>query len=275
MKNPIALTIAGSDCSAGAGLQADLKTFSSFGVYGLTAVTCVVSETPLTVHHVHPVPPVILQDQIKLLLESYPIAAIKTGMLYSKAHIVAVLELLTDLEVPIVVDPVMVASTGDPLLVEDALDAIAERLLPLASVMTPNLPEAEILLGRSINTFEDQQEAAQELAAKYQLACYLKGGHAETDGIHRDVLCQQGSLEILEAPHLDLPQNHGTGCTLAAAITAGLSQEHSILEASRRAHQFVHQALKNSLIWTLPSGSDEISHLDQVQRDSERDFDKT
>ncbi|MFT6596570.1 MAG: hydroxymethylpyrimidine/phosphomethylpyrimidine kinase, partial [Akkermansiaceae bacterium] len=164
MDIPVALTIAGSDCSAGAGLQADLKTFTSFGVHCLTAVSCVVSETPLTVNQIHPVPPVILQDQIRLLLASYPVAAIKTGMLYSKAHIVAVCELLADTGIPLVVDPVMVASTGDPLLVDVALEAISERLLPLATVITPNLPEAGILLGRSVLAFDEQEKAASELS---------------------------------------------------------------------------------------------------------------
>lgn len=259
------MTIAGSDCSAGAGLQADLKTFASLGVHGLTAVSCVVSETPLQVNTVHPVPPVVLQDQISLLLESYPVAAVKTGMLYSKAHIVAVSELIADLQAPVVVDPVMVASTGDPLLEEDALQAIAERLLPNAQVMTPNIPEAELLLSTKIESFEQQQAAAQELANRYNLACYLKGGHAKEDQKHRDVLASAGEVEFFEAPHLELPQSHGTGCTLAAALTAGLANGLSLSEASKQAQRFTHQALKNSLIWTSPTSGAQISHLAQTQ----------
>lgn len=265
MKPSLAMTIAGSDCSAGAGLQADLKTFSSLGVHGLTAVTCVVSETPLTVNTVHPIPPVVLQDQIRLLLESYPITAIKTGMLYSKAHVVAICELLTNLDIPIIVDPVMVASTGDPLLVEDALEAIATRLLPLASVITPNIPEAEILLGRSLKNFADQASAAQELALKFNTACYLKGGHLEINQTHRDILSIGDSLKTFDSPHLDLPQSHGTGCTLAAAITAEISKSKSIPEAAATAHQFTHHALANSHHWSTPKGGGEIYHLDQVQ----------
>ncbi|MFT6178889.1 MAG: hydroxymethylpyrimidine/phosphomethylpyrimidine kinase [Paracoccaceae bacterium] len=265
MPPPIALTIAGSDSSAGAGIQADLKTFTALGLYGLTAVTCVVSETPLLVSKVHPIPPVILQDQIKLLLSSYPVAAIKTGMLYSKAHIVAVCELLQDVKVPIVVDPVMVASTGDPLLVEDALDAIAERLLPLATVITPNIPEAALLLGRSIETAQEQEDAAKELSEKYKVACYLKGGHLELDNVHRDLLATGEDLEAFDAPHLDLPQSHGTGCTFAAALTAGLAEGLSIPDASRRAHQFTQRALRGSMQWTVPGSKQTINHLDQSQ----------
>lgn len=266
MTPSIALTIAGSDSSAGAGMQADLKTFSALGIYGLTAVTCVVSETPLIVSKVHPIPPVILQDQIKLLLASYPVAAIKTGMLYSKAHIVAVCELLADVKVPIVVDPVMVASTGDPLLVEDALDAIADRLLPLATVITPNLPEASILLGRPIETANDQESAAKELSEKYKVACYLKGGHLEVGNVHRDLLAMEEHLEAFETPHLDLPQTHGTGCTFAAALTAGLAEGLPIPEAAKRAHQFTQKALVGSEQWTSPDSNQTISHLDQTQR---------
>ncbi|MGE9267437.1 MAG: bifunctional hydroxymethylpyrimidine kinase/phosphomethylpyrimidine kinase, partial [Verrucomicrobiales bacterium] len=151
---PFALTIAGSDCSAGAGIQADLKSMTALGIHALTALTCVVSETPEIVTDIHPVPPVSLQKQVSLLLKSYPVAAIKTGMLFSKAHIVAVTELLAQHEAPLVIDPVMVASTGDPLLEENAVEALIERLLPLAAVITPNLPEAGVLLGRPVLTLD-------------------------------------------------------------------------------------------------------------------------
>jgi len=265
MKPSIALTIAGSDCSAGAGLQADLKTFSSFGVHGLTAVTCVVSETPLTVSCVHPIPPVILQDQVRLMLSSYPIAAIKTGMLYSKSHIVAICELLEEVDIPIIVDPVMVASTGDPLLVDDALEAISGRLMPLATIITPNLPEAGILLGRPVLTADEQERAAIELASKYGAACYLKGGHLKDQSQHRDILIDGEALYSFVANHLDLPQTHGTGCTLAAALTAGIAKGLSLEDAAREAHRFTHQALKNSVQWTSPGGHVSLYHLDQGQ----------
>ncbi len=265
MDTPIALTIAGSDSSAGAGLQADLKTFSSFGIHGLTAVTCVVSETPLTVSQVHPIPPLILQDQIRLLLESYPIGAIKTGMLYSKPHIVAVSELLADSGIPLVVDPVMVASTGDPLMMEDALEAIRERLLPLAKVITPNLPEAGIILGKPVITMEDQESAVEELSKAFGVSTYLKGGHLKDSKIHRDLLLHAGRIHSFEHEHLDLPQTHGTGCTLGAAMTAAIARGASIENAGDIAHRFTKGALEGSREWLSPFNGRKIFHLNQSQ----------
>ncbi|MGC6427382.1 MAG: bifunctional hydroxymethylpyrimidine kinase/phosphomethylpyrimidine kinase [Akkermansiaceae bacterium] len=263
MALPPALSIAGSDCSAGAGLQADLKTFSALGVHGLTAVTCVVAETPRVVTEVSAVPPVILQKQIQLLLATYPIGALKTGMLYSKQHIAAVSELLQGTRIPVVVDPVMVASSGDPLLEESALDAISERLLPLAHIITPNLPEASVILGRPILTPDDQEVAAFEIAEKFDCSCYLKGGHFEDTPEHRDLFAHSGKLYPFSAPHLPLPYTHGTGCTLAAALTAGLCQGLDDVAAAEQAHKFTHTALKTSLRWDTPSG-EEVWHLNQL-----------
>ena len=160
----------------------------------------------------------------------------------------------------------MVASTGDPLLVEDALEAIATRLLPLASVITPNLPEASHLLGRTIEQPEEQNRAAQELSEKYDAACYLKGGHHESHGKHRDVLAISDLHETFEAPHINCEQSHGTGCTLAAALTGGLAKGLSIPEAASLAHQFTHDALKNALTWNVPYSVQKISHLAQTQK---------
>lgn len=266
MTPPNAMTIAGSDCSAGAGLQADLKTLSALGVHALTAVTCVVAETPLEVSSIHPVPPEVLKDQIQLLLKSYPVNAIKTGMLYSADHIHTVCDLLEDSGIPVIVDPVMVASTGDSLLTNGAKEAITDRLLPLSTVITPNLPEAIQLLGRDITTNDGQEEAAIELAQKFGTGCYLKGGHRLDGPIHRDFFsCEEGNFSF-SAPHLDIEQSHGTGCTFAAALTAGIAEGLFLKEAAEKAHQFTHQALKNSLFWMIPGQSQKIYHLDQVQR---------
>lgn len=266
MTPPNAMTIAGSDCSAGAGMQADLKTFSSLGVHGLTAVSCVVSETPLTLNDIHPVPPEILKDQVQLLLNSYPVNAIKTGMLFSAAHIRAVCDLLETVEIPIVVDPVMVASTGDSLLAQGATEAMVERLLPLSSVITPNLPEAEALLDRKIIDAKQHEEAALELAERFDTACYLKGGHRIDAGIHRDFfVCEEGNFPF-SAPHLEIEHSHGTGCTFAAALTAGIAEGLFLKEAAEQAHRFTHQALAQSISWVGPGSNQKIHHLDQVQR---------
>jgi len=252
---PIVLTIAGSDCSAGAGIQADLKTFSRFDTFGLTAVTCVVSETPRTVRHVHPVPPEIVADQVRLLLDSYPVAAIKTGMLFSPEHIAAIAEILATRSIPIVVDPVMLASSGDSLIEHAALSAYHQLLLPLASVITPNLPEASALLGRQITTLADLEPAACELALLYQTHCLLKGGHLPAATERLDLLAgPDGSLHRFAAPWLDSPASHGTGCTLAAAIAAGLAHRHPLPTAVANAKQFVSAAIASGHSWSSPDG---------------------
>jgi hydroxymethylpyrimidine/phosphomethylpyrimidine kinase len=221
---PVALTIAGSDCSAGAGLQADLKTFQHFGVFGLTAVTCVVAETPNIVRSIHAVPPAILQDQLRVLLEAFPIAAIKTGMLFSKAHIVAVTEILQAYPgIPLVIDPVMIASTGDPLLEENAVAAYKERLFPLATVITPNLDEAEVLWGDGpVRDEAAIERAARELSARHGCAVLLKGGHLGAPEC-ADLLVDHDLPVWFRSPRIDTAASHGTGCTLSAAIAAHLA----------------------------------------------------
>jgi hydroxymethylpyrimidine/phosphomethylpyrimidine kinase len=253
----ISLTIAGSDSSAGAGLQADLKTFQHFRTYGLSAVTCVVAETPEVVESIHPVPPAILQDQLGLLLKSYPIAAIKTGMLFSKAHVVAVSEILSEYPmIPLVVDPVMVASTGDPLLNKDAVTAYRSRLLPLANLITPNLDEAEVLVGRPIRDEPSIEIAARELAETFSTTVLLKGGHLDTPECS-DLLCENGKLTWFRAPRIKTPASHGTGCTLSAAITANLALGLDLASSVDRAKAYLNQALSKSLMLG------KVGHLNQ------------
>lgn len=246
---PVALTIAGSDCSGGAGLQADLKTFQHFGVYGLTAVTCVVAETPVLVRSVHAVPPAILQDQLRVLLEAFPVAAIKTGMLFSKAHIVAVTEILSQYrDIPLVIDPVMIASTGDPLLEENAITAYKERLFPLATVITPNLDEAEVLWGGPVRDEAAMERAASDLSGRHGCAVLLKGGHLGQPEC-ADLLWDGGLPEWLRAPRIDATASHGTGCTLSAAIAAALARGKDLHEAVEEAKAYLGQTLGHSLAW--------------------------
>lgn len=238
------LTIAGSDCSAGAGMQADLKTFQYFGVHGLTAVTCVVSETANIVRAVHAVPVEVVRDQVELLMESFPVAAVKTGMLFSAAHVRAVAEILRKYpEVPLVVDPVMVASTGASLLEEDAVAAYQEWLLPLARVMTPNLPEAEVLLGRRIASGLEQ--AARELAEKYGTAVLLKGGHLAGPEC-LDVLVDAGELFGFSEARIAVAGSHGTGCTLSAAVAALLARGERLSRAVEISKNYLGAALRES-----------------------------
>eukprot|EP00112_Aurelia_sp_Birch-Aquarium-sp1_P005143 Seg15828.1 transcript_id=Seg15828.1/GoldUCD/mRNA.D3Y31 product="putative hydroxymethylpyrimidine/phosphomethylpyrimidine kinase 2" protein_id=Seg15828.1/GoldUCD/D3Y31 len=252
---PVTLTIAGSDCSSGAGIQADLKTFSYHGTHGLTAVSCVVAETPALVRSIHPVPPAILQDQLAVLLDAYPITAVKTGMLYSKAHIVAVTELLTDKNIPLVVDPVMVATSGTSLLDQTAIASYCDRLLPLASLMTPNMPEAEVLLGGAVRTLDDLEPSAKALAEKFGCSVLLKGGHLEEGQDCVDVLWHQGKAYHYSAPRVEIGCTHGTGCTLSAAITAQLAHGANMEDAVSASKQWVHSAIANSFKWNKDDGT--------------------
>ncbi|MGB6220149.1 bifunctional hydroxymethylpyrimidine kinase/phosphomethylpyrimidine kinase [Haloferula sp.] len=254
---PIALTIAGSDCSAGAGLQADLKTFQHFRSYGLTAATCVVAETPTTVLSIHPVPPAILQDQVKLLLDSYPIAAIKTGMLFSKAHVVAVSEIISKHPtIPLVVDPVMVASSGESLLKKDAVEAYIDRLLPLATLITPNLDEAEVLIGHPVRDEDAIEKAARALSLLFKTSILLKGGHLNTPEC-ADLLDQQDTFKWFRSPRIDTPASHGTGCTLSAAIAARLAHGDDLATAVGHAKSYLSRTLSEAL--TLGK----LNHLNQ------------
>ena len=259
---PVTLTIAGSDCSAGAGIQADLKTFQHFHVHGLTAVTCVVSETANQVRAIHPVPVAIVRDQISLMLQSFPVAVAKTGMLYSAAHIAAVAELLWDHpQVQIVVDPVMIASTGASLLEDDALAAYCDQLLPLAQLITPNLPEAEALLGESIADEAAMERAAQHLSEKFQAAILLKGGHLDGPDCV-DLLAMGGTIHRFTAARIPVAGSHGTGCTLSAAIAAALAQGQTLPMAIGTAKEYLGKTLRRS--YSLRGGGGETVHaLDQ------------
>ena len=251
---PVALTIAGSDCSAGAGLQADLKTFQHFGVYGLTAVTCVVSETAALVRAVHAVPVALLRDQVALLLDSFPVAAVKTGMLFSAAHVRVVAELLAaHPALALVVDPVMIASSGAPLLEPEALAAYREHLLPLAHVLTPNLPEAEALLGAPIPNKSALEPAARRLAAMLGTPVLLKGGHLDGPDC-LDLLVVAGEVFHFSAPRQQVPASHGTGCTLSAALTARLALGDALPAAVAAAKSYLSESLRHSYSFHSPGG---------------------
>jgi hydroxymethylpyrimidine/phosphomethylpyrimidine kinase len=258
----VALSIAGSDCSSGAGIQADLKTFQHFQVHGLTAVTCVVSETANIVRAVHPVPVEIVRDQISLLLESFPVAAVKTGMLFSAAHVIAVTEILREHpHVQLVVDPVMIASTGASLLEPDAIAAYRELLLPLARVITPNLPEAEALLNARITDETSLESAARALSGEFRTAVLLKGGHL--DGAECvDLLADEGRLHRFTAPRIPVAGSHGTGCTLSAAIAAGLARGESLPRAVDAAKNYLGETLRRSYAFEK-RGSEPVHALNQ------------
>ncbi len=253
---PVTLTIAGSDCSAGAGIQADLKTFQHFKLHGLTAVTCVVSETANQVRAVHRLPVAMVRDQISLLMDSFPITAVKTGMLGSAQLVRAVAEILgRQPGLVLVVDPVMVASSGAILLDKGAVAAYRERLFPLARVITPNLPEAETLLGgEKIADAAELEAAARRLARDCGAAAVLlKGGHLPGPEC-LDLLVDGGSVHRYTAARLALPGSHGTGCTLSAAITAALALGENLPAAVQRAKDYLGLTLRQSYQFSPRSG---------------------
>src|SRR5437762_3157879 len=225
---PVALTIAGSDSSAGAGVQADLKTFSALGVYGLTALTCVVAEIPGKVSQIEPVTPKIIREQIQVLAKSFGITAAKTGLLYSAEIVETVARALVDLSgrfvnrVPLVIDPVTVATSGDLLLRPDAIALYESELFPLAALLTPNLVEAEKLVGEPIRDLKGMRKAGRKMQKKYGVSILLKGGHL-TGNNAVDLLFAGDKISEFSAPFVHGVATHGTGCTYSAAITAGLA----------------------------------------------------
>ncbi len=254
MPHPISiLTIAGSDCSAGAGLQADLKTFQHFHLHGLTAVTCIVSETANIVRRVDPVSPSMLEDQILLMLESFPLQVVKTGMLGSAAHVAIVSNIFKKHpHIKLVVDPVMVASTGASLLETDAIETYRQELIPLAYIITPNLPEAETLLNTPITSLAEMQSAARQLSSLYGCATLLKGGHLNTNDC-TDILIDGHTIHTYTSPRLNTPASHGTGCTLAASLASALALGQDLPTAAQTAKNFLIQSLTTSYSFLSPN----------------------
>jgi hydroxymethylpyrimidine/phosphomethylpyrimidine kinase len=244
---PVVLTIAGSDNSGGAGLQADLKTFTTLGVYGATAVTCVVAEHPGRVLNITPIPPERVADQIRLVLEAFPVAAIKTGMLHSEEIIAAVAEAIapaTGRGVPLVVDPVMVASSGKVLMEKSAISGL-RKFISWAAVVTPNLDEAELLWGRSITNLKTLNEAALGLAKEFRFPHFLvKGGHLKASEAVDVLGFPDGRAQEFSAKRIPGVDPHGTGCTYSAAIAAGLAKGLTVKEAVVLGKIFITRALQ-------------------------------
>lgn len=269
---PVVLTIAGSDNSAGAGLQADLKTFSAFGVYGLTVVTCVVAEVPGRVTTIHAMPSRLVREQLELSLAHFPVGALKTGLLHSReiiAEICAVLESSAALRGPfrLVVDPVMVASSGDSLLEPAAVALYRERLFPLATLVTPNLDETAVLLGRAITSIDAMRAAGTELTSRYGTAFLLKGGHLRGE-VATDLLFIGEAMHEFSSPFIRGVSTHGTGCTYAAAITASLGRGRSLVEAVGEAKRFVTASIEQRFAWLGNGGETTVAlnHLPDFSR---------
>jgi hydroxymethylpyrimidine kinase/phosphomethylpyrimidine kinase len=242
---PVALTIAGSDSGGGAGIQADLKTFSALGVFGTSAITCLTAQNPDGVTGIAPTPKGFVGKQIDAVCSAFPVVSAKTGMLFSAAIIREAANALRDASIPsLVVDPVAKATSGSNLLKPSAERALVEDLIPLALVITPNIPEAEMLCGHTISGDTDQIDAARELSKSFATSCLLKGGHMNGSTVV-DVLCHKGRVYKVSAPRLQAKETHGTGCTLSAALTAYLACGRTLPDAFKKACAFVHEALKS------------------------------
>ncbi|TMB99937.1 MAG: bifunctional hydroxymethylpyrimidine kinase/phosphomethylpyrimidine kinase [Chloroflexi bacterium] len=246
MKLPVALTIAGSDSGGGAGIQADLKTFAALGVHGTSAITAVTAQNTITVTDIHEIPVRVIRAQIDAVVGDIGVQAAKTGMLASAEIIEAVSAAIRAHGIEnLVVDPVMVAKGGARLLHNDAIASLYKYLLPLAAVVTPNIPEAEVLLGRKLASLDDRRRAARDLVSLGPRAAVVKGGHAEGDAV--DVYWDGVELVELPGRRVNTRNTHGSGCAFSAAIAAGLAKGESPLDAVRAAKIFIAHAIESSL----------------------------
>jgi hydroxymethylpyrimidine/phosphomethylpyrimidine kinase len=253
---PIALTIAGSDPSGGAGIQADLKTFHQFGVYGEAVITLVTVQNSVRFSRVEVLDPGLVLEQLAAVLEDIPPGAAKTGALGSVEMVEAVARAAAGFGFPLVVDPVMIGKHGGPLLAGGAMAVIRERLLPLAALVTPNVPEAEALAGIAIRSPGDMRRAAARLHEMGASAVLIKGGHLEGDAT--DLLSDSGGLREFPAVRLETRHTHGTGCAYSAAITACLARGLALGDAVASAKRFIHEAIRTSP--HLGHGSGPVNH---------------
>lgn len=247
MEPPVYISIAGSDCSAGAGLQADLKTGFALGCYPLTAVTCVVNEVPGQVEGIVAMEPEFVAGQISLCLRNFPVRAIKTGMLYSPEIVRATVSALRDFDGPIVVDPVMIATAGEALILQESISVYEEALIPRTTLLTPNGDELAKLAGTApITTVEELEQAAHTLCTRYHCAILAKGGHV-SGSTCTDILVQPGKAAMSWShPRTEGISTHGTGCTLSSAITAFLSKGHPLEKAVESGLSYIANAIATS-----------------------------
>jgi hydroxymethylpyrimidine/phosphomethylpyrimidine kinase len=254
-----ALTIAGSDSSGGAGIQADLKTFAALGVYGTSAITAVTAQNTVGVVEIYPLPADLVTAQIEAIAGDILVHATKTGMLATAAIVEAVTAAIKELDLPlVVVDPVMVSKSGARLLDEDGIQMLRTELIPRCTVVTPNIPEAELLSGRRIGSIEDARAAAHEIHQIGGSAVVITGGHGAGDEIV-DLLFDGDLFTELQTVRIDTPNTHGTGCTFASAMAANLARGHAIVDAFVHAQDYVAGAIRHAL--TIGHGHGPVDHF--------------
>ena len=257
MKMKTALTIAGSDCSGGAGIQADIKTMTMNGVYAMSAITALTAQNTTGVRKIQESTPEFLEQQIDAVFEDILPDAVKIGMVSSSEIVCVIADRLKYHKAKnIVVDPVMVATSGSSLMKTDAVKTLIDVLLPIATLVTPNIPESEVLSGISIENKEDMQMAAKTIGDKYSCAVLLKGGHSINDA--NDLLYANGEFKWFYGKRIDNPNTHGTGCTLSSAIAANLAKGFNVSDSVRKAKEYISDALASGL--DLGSGSGPLMH---------------
>lgn len=261
----IALTIAGSDSGGGAGIQADLKTFSALGVYGTSAITAITAQNTQSVTAIEELTPHIVATQINAVLSDMNVNAIKIGMLSSPQIITTVADCLKTFTGPIVLDPVMIAKSGDALLRPDAVSALISNLLPIATVLTPNLPEAARLLGQTkeATTPDEMQAQGMALLELGPKAILMKGGHAKGK-VCTDLLITSNKVSKIEAPRIATKNTHGTGCTLSSAIAAGLAKGYDLDTSVSKAHAYLQTAIANADALNIGAGHGPVHHFHHV-----------
>lgn len=263
-----ALSIAGSDSSGGAGIQADMKTMTMNGVYAMTAITALTAQNTKGVSAIMEVTPEILKKQIDAVFEDIPPDAVKIGMISSSDLVEVIAERLKYYKAKnIVVDPVMVATSGSVLSEDSAVKSIKEKLLPMATVITPNIPESEILTGYKITTKEDMEKAAKKMYEEYGCAVLCKGGHNINDA--NDLLYNNGKITWFNGKRIDNPNTHGTGCTLSSAIASNLAKGFGLEESIERSKSYISKALSSML--DLGAGSGPLDHLFDLSGEYERE----
>ncbi|MEM4248118.1 MAG: bifunctional hydroxymethylpyrimidine kinase/phosphomethylpyrimidine kinase, partial [Candidatus Nanoarchaeia archaeon] len=249
--SPVAMTIAGSDSGGGAGIQADIKTFAHFGIHGTSAVTAITAQNPCEVRRIDPLPPISVKTQIETVFAKFAVGAIKTGMLFSPKIIETVAETLSNTNAVIVVDPVMVATSGAMLLKKSAIKSLQKFLLPLADWITPNIPEAEILANIQIKNLSDMAEAAKICSHKWNCGCIVKGGHLGTEKLRTDIVSFGKKIFALSSPSAGKDSLHGTGCSFSAALAAciakGLDAKDALIQSKSYIYGSILEAVKTGI----------------------------
>ena len=258
---PRVLTIAGSDSGGGAGIQADLKTFSALGCFGMSALTALTAQNTCGVSAIHAVPPEMLRQQIDAVVQDIGVHAVKIGMLHSTEVVATVAQAIDRHHLPhVVLDPVMVATSGAVLIEQPAVQALIAQLFGRVALVTPNLDEAALLVGRPLSSMDDMERAAQELLAMGAHAVLLKGGHLAGDEVHDLLLTQPGLRHWMHAPRIASANTHGTGCTLSSAIAAHLALGADLVQAVEAARSYVRGALEHGATVRTGHGSGPLNH---------------